>query len=120
MMCARAWLMVCVWCLSMVTLVQPNVQLLPTGLWVTYDDSASKPQAIVRIRVEQDRLVGHIVDILDMRADPDPRCERCPPDRSGQPLKGLRIISNMNPVPQNHVWSGGRILDPEEGREYKL
>jgi uncharacterized protein (DUF2147 family) len=95
-------------------------QELPLGLWKTYDDTGQKAQAMVRITEADGRLVGHIVDILDPEADPQARCDKCPPPRRGQPLRGLQIISGVDPRPQGQVWKQGVILDPEEGREYRL
>ena len=62
----------------------------------------------------------HIVEVLDPEAKPDERCDKCPSDRKGQPLKGLRIIGNVDPVPKGTVWGSGVILDPDDGREYRL
>ena len=61
-----------------------------------------------------------IVEVLDPEAKPDERCDKCPSDRKGQPLKGLRIIGNVDPVPKGTVWGSGVILDPDDGREYRL
>ena len=99
---------------------QAMAQALPTGLWVAYDDAGLKAQALVRISEQQGQLVGHIVEVLDPEAKPDERCDKCPSDRKGQPLKGLRIIGNVDPVPKGTVWGSGVILDPDDGREYRL
>ena len=95
-------------------------QPLPTGLWTSYDDAGQKAEATIRISEQGGRLVGHIVDILDPTSEPDPKCDRCPPDRRGLPMRGLQIISGVDPKPQGQVWRQGGILDPQEGREYRL
>jgi uncharacterized protein (DUF2147 family) len=87
---------------------------------VTYDDEGRKAQAVVRISEKEGRLVGHIVELLDPDADVQAKCEKCPADRKGKPLLGLQIISSVDPVPQGQVWKKGLILDPQEGREYRL
>ena len=92
----------------------------PLGLWVTFDDSAKVAQAMVRISEHSGRWVGHVVEVLDPAAGADPRCDRCPPESRGLPLKGLQIISNVNPIAQGNRWTQGLILDPEEGRFYRL
>ena len=97
-----------------------HAQNTPVGSWVTYDDEGRKAQAVVRISEKDGRLVGHIIELLDPDADAQSKCEKCPPDRKGKPLLGLQIITNVDPVPQGQVWKKGLILDPEEGREYRL
>jgi uncharacterized protein (DUF2147 family) len=95
-------------------------QTLPTGLWVTYDDDGRTAQAVVRISAAGPHLVGHIVEVLDPQAAPDAKCESCTDERKDKPLKGLQIISGVNPMPQGKVWKQGVILDPDEGKEYRL
>jgi uncharacterized protein (DUF2147 family) len=93
---------------------------LPTGLWVTYDDDGRTAQAVVRISQTGSQLVGHIVEVLDPQAPPDAKCDNCTDERKDKPLKGLQIISGVNATPQGRVWKQGVILDPDEGKEYRL
>jgi uncharacterized protein (DUF2147 family) len=95
-------------------------QNLPTGLWVTYDDDGRTAQAVVKISQAGPHLVGHIVEVLDPQAAPDAKCDRCTDERKDKPFKGLQIISHVNPAPQGQVWKQGVILDPDEGKEYRL
>lgn len=113
----RGWLGLACW----VTLsMQAWGQQLPTGLWVTFDDEGRTAQAVVQISQVGAHLVGHIVQVLDPQASPDAKCDRCKDERKDKPLKGLQIISGVNPVAQGRVWKQGVILDPEEGKEYRL
>ncbi len=41
-------------------------------------------------------------------------------DRKGQPLDGLEIIRGARKADGKDVWEGGKILDPENGRDYTL
>jgi uncharacterized protein (DUF2147 family) len=41
-------------------------------------------------------------------------------DRKNQPLMGLEIIRGSQAAPHNGKWEQGRILDPDDGAEYKL
>ena len=95
-------------------------QSSPLGLWVAYDDDGLKPQALVRISEQQGKLSGQIVEILDTDVAPDERCDKCPADRKGQPIRGLQIIRQVDAMPRGGVWMGGLILDPDDGREYRL
>ena len=44
-------------------------------------------------------------------------CDKCTDDRKGQPIIGMEILRHMR---QNgDEWSGGEILDPENGKTYR-
>ena len=109
------WVLIGVFCATSVA-----AQSSPLGLWVAYDDDGLKPQALVRISEQQGKLSGQIVEILDTDVAPDERCDKCPADRKGQPIRGLQIIRQVDAMPRGGVWMGGLILDPEQGREYRL
>jgi uncharacterized protein (DUF2147 family) len=49
--------------------------------------------------------------------DPDPRCDRCEGELKGKPLIGLHILWDLRK--DGDAWSGGRILDPDNGKVYK-
>ena len=100
--------------------VQAQNPALPTGLWLAFDDDGKVAQALVRISERDGRLVGHIAEVLDPEASPNEVCKQCPDQRKGMPLKGLQIISNMNASANMGSFKGGLILDPQEGKEYRL
>lgn len=50
---------------------------------------------------------------------PDAVCVECQDDRKGQPIAGLEIIRGGKKAEGKDVWEGGKILDPENGKEYR-
>jgi uncharacterized protein (DUF2147 family) len=44
----------------------------------------------------------------------------CTDDRKGQPKIGLEIIRDAKKSGNDPVWEGGTILDPENGKTYKV
>ena len=46
----------------------------------------------------------------------DPVCVRCSASRRDQPIVGMEIIHGHRP--ERERWTGGWILDPENGEEY--
>lgn len=93
-------------------------QMSPVGTWRSVDDKSGETKAEIRI-VENGGLVsGRIVKRLGKDAKPDAVCEECKDERKGQPLDGLEIIRNVRKAEGKDVWEGGKILDPESGREY--
>ncbi|MCO4864315.1 DUF2147 domain-containing protein [Cupriavidus sp. WGlv3] len=93
-------------------------QATPTGTWKTIDDNTGKPRGLVEITekngVYSGRLLKSFVD-----SDGKPRvCDKCTDARKDQPLIGMTILSGLRKTGDNE-WSGGEILDPENGKVYK-
>jgi uncharacterized protein (DUF2147 family) len=83
-------------------------QATAVGLWRNVDDSTGEVKAEIRIAETPKGLSGRIEKVLKKDAKPDEVCDKCEDDRHNQPMKGLEIIR------------GDRILDPENGSEYRL
>jgi uncharacterized protein (DUF2147 family) len=100
-------------------------QMTPEGLWRNIDDKTGEAKAEIRIR---DAGGGVLNGVLEKRltkdAKPDAVCDECTDDRKGKPLQGLEIIRGAKQTegkdPAQPVWEGGKILDPENGRNYTL
>jgi uncharacterized protein (DUF2147 family) len=101
--------------LSLSTSVQ--AQASPVGLWNTISDRDGKPTAVVEIRDVNGELSGVVRELL-VAADPaDSVCGKCSGDRKGQRIVGMEIVRHMHP--DGDQWSGGEILDPENGKSYR-
>ena len=91
-------------------------QATPAGTWTTMDDATGKPRGEVRI-VEQDGLFyGKLTNVMkeEERAK---TCMKCTDDRKDKPILGMTILKDMKKTGDNE-WSGGNILDPENGKVY--
>lgn len=95
-------------------------QNTPVGLWLTLDEDSGEAKSLVRIAPSDGTLVGHVVEVLDPQARATEVCQACRDDRHNQPIQGMRIISQVGVQPVHQTWTGGRILDPENGKEYRL
>lgn len=82
-------------------------QTSPVGLWRSVDDKTGEVKAEIRIAETGGALAGRIEKTLGKDSKPDSTCEACTDDRKGKPIAGLEIIR------------GGKILDPENGKEYR-
>ena len=99
--------------------VAASAQQGAAGRWQTIDDATGKPKSVVEIRQDRDgRLTGRVVEILDLKDGPDPACTRCTGANRGKPIKGLSILWGLQPDGAGK-WSGGRVLDPENGKDYR-
>ncbi len=95
-------------------------QMTPVGLWQSIDDKTGEAKAQIRIAGSDGVLNGRIEKVLRKEAKPDARCDECKDERKGQPMAGLEIIRDARKDEGKDVWEGGKILDPENGREYRL
>ena len=95
-------------------------QMTPVGLWRNVDDKTGEAKAEVRIAESGGVLTGKIEKRLLKDAKPDDVCIECSDDRKGARLLGLEIIRGAKKAEGKDVWEGGKILDPENGRNYSL
>jgi uncharacterized protein (DUF2147 family) len=90
----------------------------PVGRWITVDDNNGKDRSWVLIEEKDGVLTGRIERlIVDPGEDPAPKCDKCKGDRKDQPVTGMVILWDLKK--DGDEWSGGRILDPENGKDYK-
>lgn len=96
-------------------------QASPVGLWKTIDDKNKVEKSLVRITESNGVVSGKVEKILDPAAKPDAVCDECAGELKGKPIVGLTIISGARKNAETpDQWDGGTILDPANGKTYKL
>nr|WP_297355985.1 DUF2147 domain-containing protein [uncultured Caldimonas sp.] len=96
-------------------------QSTPVGLWKTIDDETKKEKSLVRVTESDGVVTGRIEKLLDPATKPDAVCEKCSDERKDQPIVGLQIIRNVKKNADDPaMWDGGRILDPNNGKDYRV
>lgn len=91
--------------------------ITPEGRWTTIDDRTGTVRSVVRVRIDDGELRGGVERILPRAGeDDDPACLRCRGARRGQKVVGMNILWGHRL--EGQAWVGGRVLDPENGREY--
>ncbi|MDQ8204582.1 DUF2147 domain-containing protein [Pelagicoccus sp. SDUM812003] len=88
----------------------------PVGLWRTIDDETGEAKSLVRISRDKD---GTLKGVVEQILAPDRRdrvCEECEGERRDQPILGMTILWGFKP--NKNKWSGGEILDPNNGKIY--
>ena len=93
-------------------------QSTPVGLWRSIDDKNGEAKAEIRIVENAGVLSGRIEKTL--KKDGKPTCEVCTDDRKNQPINGLEIIRGVKKAATGEAWEHGKILDPENGKEYTV
>ena len=95
-------------------------QMTPVGTWHSIDDATGKPKAEITIRDAGHGVLVGKVDRSLQAPSAEPLCNLCTDDRKGQPKIGLEIIRDAKKSAGEAIWEGGTILDPENGKVYKL
>jgi uncharacterized protein (DUF2147 family) len=96
-------------------------QPTPVGLWKTIDDETKTEKSLIRITETGGVLGGRIEKLLGADAKQDAVCEECTDDRKGKPIVGMAIIRGVKKNAETEgLWDGGTILDPNNGKTYKL
>ena len=94
-------------------------QVTPVGTWRSIDDKTGEAKAEIRLTEAGGALSGRVERSLKKDTKPDAVCTECTDDRKGQPMVGLEIIRGGKKAEGKDVWEGGKIIDPENGKEYR-
>jgi uncharacterized protein (DUF2147 family) len=94
-------------------------QNTPFGRWRSIDDATGKPKAVIEVsEAGNGTLSAKIVQLIDTSDGPNPLCDDCSGARHNQPILGMTIAWGLKQ--EGKLWGGGRILDPENGKEYSV
>jgi uncharacterized protein (DUF2147 family) len=94
-------------------------QATPAGLWKTIDDETKKERSYVRITDNGGVFTGKIEKLLDPTKQ-DSKCDKCEGARKDQPITGMTIVEGVKKNADEPYWDGGTILDPNNGKSYKV
>jgi uncharacterized protein (DUF2147 family) len=94
-------------------------QNTPVGLWKSIDDETKTEKSLVRITEAGGTLTGKIEKLMDPTKQ-DAKCDKCSDARKDQPVLGMTIITGVRAGSDKALWEGGEILDPNNGKAYKV
>jgi len=95
-------------------------QATPAGLWKTIDDETKLEKSFVRVSETGGVFTGKVEKIVDP-AKQDSKCDKCSDERKDQPVLGMTIVRNVKQnTDDTGLWDGGDILDPNNGKVYKV
>ncbi len=95
-------------------------QTSPAGLWKTIDDETKAEKSLVRVSDTGGVFSAVIEKLLDP-ARQDAKCDKCSDDRKDKPVMGMTIVRNVKHSSSDaELWDGGEILDPNNGKVYKV
>lgn len=90
----------------------------PEGLWRTVDDKTNRVRSIIHVWESQGEYYGTIKKIFKEPGDSG-ICAKCPGAFRNKPILGMTIIWGLEKT-GDHVWSNGSILDPVNGKIYRV
>lgn len=91
----------------------------PVGTWTQVDDATGKPKSIIEITQQPDgTLQGVVKQVLFSDQGTHPICDKCDGERHNKPVEGMTIMWGVKQ--DDDVWDGGQILDPHNGKIYKV
>jgi len=95
-------------------------QMTPVGTWHTIDDNTKEIKSEIVITESGGIVSGKISKLLRKTADQNAKCTECSDDRKDKMMVGLEIIRGAKKADGKDVWEDGKILDPENGKNYTL
>jgi len=87
----------------------------PLGMWKTIDDTDNVAKSYIEIHEMDGMLYATVRELLP--AADFTHCAKCKGDKKDAPITGMTLMREMSP--DGDEWSGGYILDPASGKEYR-
>ena len=90
------------------------------GVWKTIDEKTNQPSSLIRLEEKNGELIGTVIELIPTPGEPPiTHCRLCKGERKDKPIVGMVIMNGLKKEKAGY-WSGGEILDPEEGDIYKV
>jgi uncharacterized protein (DUF2147 family) len=86
------------------------------GMWKTIDDETGEAKSLVKIWIDDGELKAQITELLNP-SEPNPVCDDCKGSLKNQPIEGMVFVWGLEK--DGDEWTGGKIVDPNNGKEYK-
>tara|TARA_R110001592_G_scaffold4168_3_gene23368 strand:+ start:2688 stop:3113 length:426 start_codon:yes stop_codon:yes gene_type:complete len=86
------------------------------GTWHSRNDDSGKIDSVIEVYEQNGKAFAKIIEIKN----PDRKnavCDLCEGKNKNKPILGLNILTGLEE--DDDEWSGGKILDPRNGKVYK-
>ena len=89
------------------------------GRWQSFNERSGQLRAIIEVQAETDGYKAVIRRLFTAPAESrNPICVHCRDERRGKPIEGMTIIRGLKHQ-SARIWTGGEILNPEDGNTYE-
>jgi len=90
----------------------------PVGKWKTIDDETKKEKSIVEVYEVGGKVYGRILQLLQEKdGGASKLCTKCTGSDLNKPMIGLIIVKGL--TVDGGEYTGGTIMDPNNGKVYK-
>ncbi len=86
------------------------------GKWKTIDDETGQAKSIVEVYENSGKIYGKVLEIFDASHKNDV-CKECIGVDKNKPIQGMVILRGL--TKDDNEYSGGKIIDPKNGKIYK-
>lgn len=86
------------------------------GKWASVYENSKNIESVIEVYEEEGKIFGKIIAIADPSRR-DALCNLCEGNLKDKPILGMVIVRDLKK--DQDEWSGGRVLDPKNGKEYK-
>ncbi|MDO6674981.1 DUF2147 domain-containing protein [Tenacibaculum sp. 1_MG-2023] len=86
------------------------------GKWENRDEETNKVDSVIEVYKKGGKAYAKIVEITNEKRQ-EAVCDKCSGKRKNTPILGMNILTGLKK--DGDEWSGGKILDPKNGKEYK-
>ncbi|NCT09756.1 MAG: DUF2147 domain-containing protein [Flavobacteriia bacterium] len=86
------------------------------GKWHSTNEETGEIDSVVEVYQKNDKAFAKVVKIMDSKRQ-DFLCDLCKGKQKNTPILGLNILTGLKKT--GDEWSGGKILDPRNGKEYQ-
>ena len=86
------------------------------GKWESRDEKTNKIDSVVEVYEKDGKAYAKIVEITD-KTKKEALCVLCENENKNKPILGMNILTGLSK--DGNEWSGGKILDPRNGKIYK-
>lgn len=85
------------------------------GKWYSTNDDTGEVDSVVEMYKKDGKAYAKIIEIMDENRQ-NAVCDKCEGENKNKPILGLEILTGLEE--KGDEWSGGKILDPRNGKEY--
>lgn len=100
--------------LFLTTFLSINSQTI-FGKWYSTNDDTGEIDSVVEMYKKDGKAYAKIIEIMDKNRQ-NAVCDKCEGENKNKPILGLEILTGLEE--KGDEWSGGKILDPRNGKEY--
>ena len=86
------------------------------GKWNSKNVDTGEIDSVIEVYMKEGKAFAKIVEIKDTRRQ-SAVCDLCTGKNKDKPILGLNILTGLEK--DEDEWSGGKILDPRNGKIYK-